>query len=81
MATRKKVRAGEEFVFCNGARAGTIAQCRKEMRNLTEEQFAHLVNAERNDFSTWIRDCLDPRLAERIVGIREREALLAALRG
>lgn len=81
MPKRKKVRAGEEFVFCNGTKAATVAQCRTELRKLTEEQFAHHVNAEKNDVLTWLRDCLDTALAERIHGIRERDALIEALEG
>ena len=81
MAKMKKVRDGEEFLFCNGARAATVAQCRKELGKLTAEQFAHHVNTEKNDISTWIRDCLDPALARKIEGIREQKALVAALAG
>ncbi len=79
MATRKKVRTGEEFVFCTGATAATIAQCRKELKKLTAEQFAHHVNAQRHDVYTWIRDCLDAALAERIRDLKERDALVKAL--
>jgi hypothetical protein len=81
MASGKKVRAGEEFVFCTGAKAATVAECRKELAKLTPEQFAHHVNAEKNDIATWIQDCLDGKLAGRIRELREREALLKALRG
>jgi hypothetical protein len=79
-ATRKKVREGEEFVFVTGATAATIAQARKQLAALSPEQFAHHVNQEKHDIYTWIRDCLDADLAERIRHIRDREELIAALR-
>ena len=79
-ASRKKVRAGEEFVFVNGATAATIAQARTQLMTLTPEQFAHHVNQEKNDIYVWIRDCLDQTLAERIRDIKDREKLIAALR-
>jgi hypothetical protein len=81
MAKSRKVRAGEEFVFCNGTKAATLAQCRAELRKLTPEQFAHHVNAEKNDIHAWLRDCLDVALAGRIRGIRDRDALIKALEG
>lgn len=81
MAKSKKVRAGEEFVFCTGAKAATLAQCRAGLRKLTDEQFAHHVNAEKNDIHVWLRDCLDEALADRIRKIRDREALIKALQG
>jgi hypothetical protein len=81
MASRKKVRAGEEFVFCNGAAAATVAQCRTEIKKLTPEQYAHHVNADKNDVYTWVRDCLDESLADRIRDVREQDALIKALRG
>jgi len=79
MASRKKVRPGEEFLFCNGAKAATVAQCRKELEKLTPEQFAHHVNAGKSDIHVWLRDCLDAALAQRVREIRDREALLKAL--
>jgi len=80
MATRKKVREGEEFVFCTGARAATVAQCRKELAKLTAEQFAHHVNDAKHDVHVWIRDCLDGGLAAKVEGIRDQKGLLAALK-
>ena len=81
MAIKKKVRAGEEFVFSTGATAATLAQCRKELKKLTPEQFAHHVNAQRHDIYTWLKDCLDVGLAERIRDVRDRDALIKALGG
>jgi hypothetical protein len=79
MAATKKARTGEEFEFCNGTKASTIAQCRKELAKLTPEQFGHHVNAERNDIFVWVRDCLDEDLADRIRDVRNRDDLIQAL--
>ena len=80
MATRKKVRDGEEFVFCTGARAATVAQCRKELGKLNAEEFAHHVNDARHDVYDWIRDCLDAKLAQKIESVRDQQGLADALK-
>ncbi len=80
MATRKKVRDGEEFVFCTGARAATVAQCRKELGKLNAEEFAHHVGDAKHDVYAWIRDCLDAKLAQKIETIRDRDELIEALK-
>lgn len=79
MATTRKVRPGEEFVFCSGATAATIAQCRTELGRLTNEQFEHHVNGTKNDIYNWLRDCLDPELAQKIRNVTDRTELIRAL--
>ena len=79
MATVKRARPGEEFIFCTGATAATAAQCREELQKLTPDQFRYHVNQEKNDIFNWIRDCLDGALANKIRGITERDALVRAL--
>lgn len=80
MATRRKVPYEQEFVFCNGARAATVAQCRKELTKLSGEDFAYHVNETTHDVYNWIRDCLDAKLAEKIQDVRDRQGLIEALK-
>jgi hypothetical protein len=79
MASAKRVRPGEEFIFCTGATAATAAQCREELRKLTPDQFRYHVNQEKNDIFNWVRDCLDAALAGKIRDVTERDALVRAL--
>lgn len=79
MARMKKVKTGEEFVFVNGATAGTVAQLRNELKKLNDEQFHHHVNEQKNDFYNWLNDCVDPALAQKVQGLMDRDKLIQAL--
>ena len=79
MATAKNVKPGEEFVFCNGASAATVEQCREELQRLTPDQFHYHVNPEKNDIFNWIRDCVDAKLAQRLRGLLDRDQIVVAL--
>ena len=79
MATQKKVRKGEEFVFCNGAKASSLAECKAQLKKLTPEQFAQHVNEHKHDIYVWVRDCLDPKLAQTLKSVTDRNKLVALL--
>lgn len=80
MAPRKKVQDGNEFVFCNGKKANTIASLKKEIKKLSDDEFSFHVNSSKNDFYNWIKDCIDPMYAENLVDITEKGQLLASLK-
>ena len=80
MAPRKKVREGEEFYFCNGESAKTVAECRKHVEKLSPEEFAFHVNDTKNDVYNWIRDCINPAYAESIKDLQDQAALVQALK-
>ena len=80
MAPRKKVQDGNEFIFCNGKKASTIASLKKEIKMLSEQEFLFHVNQEKNDFHKWIADCIDPMFAENLVGITDKAKILSALK-
>lgn len=80
MAASKRVKEGEEFVFCNGTVAKSIAEFRKQLDRLSREEFHYHVNDGKNDFYTWIKDCLDPKLAERLKGVRDQEQMIDILK-
>ena len=78
-AKPKKAKSGEEFFFCNGTVASTVAKCRVELEKLTADQFSHHVNEYKNDIYIWLRDCVDKNLAERIKDIRDQQTMLKTL--
>lgn len=80
MASRKKVRKGEEFMFCNGASAASLAECSRQLAKLSPQDFSFHVNESKNDFYNWIRDCLDPALAKKIEKVRDKEKLISLLK-
>lgn len=80
MTNRRKIKEGEEFVFCNGKIAQNVAQCKKEIQNLSQDEFSFHVNDEKNDFYNWIKDCIDPKLAEDIKDIKDQTELVKLLK-
>ena len=80
MVTKKKVSAGQEFVFCNGRTAQTIPAMKKELKKLSAEEFSFHVNNDKNDFYNWINDCINPSVAETIKDLKDRKEILAALK-
>ena len=79
MPKRKTVREGEEFFFCTGGFARTVAECCDQLEALSDEAFRHHVNDQKNDIYTWINDCLDPALAERIRYMTDRTLMIKEL--
>ncbi len=80
MAKTRKVRPDEQFIFVNGAKADTVASLRNELKKLSPEEFNHHVNGQKNDFYNWLRDCVDPSLAERIRNVRDQGQMIEKLR-
>ena len=80
MAPRRKVPEGEEFVFCNGRTAASVSECWKQIEQLDAVEFAYHVNETKNDFYTWIRDCIDPKFAEKIKDICVKEEMVQAMK-
>lgn len=80
MAKAKKVQPGEEFLFVNGTTAETVSQLRTQLKKLSPEQFSHHVNSQKNDVYNWLRDCVDPSLAERVRNIRDQGQMVEMLK-
>jgi hypothetical protein len=79
MAKRKKVRPGEAFAFRNGQTAETIAELIAQLKTMDPADFNHHVNDQKNDIYTWLRDCLDPGLAEKIKNVRDQDKMIKML--
>ncbi len=80
MGKRRKIKDGEEFVFCNGAIAKNITQARKEVKKLNPDEFSFHVNDQKNDLYNWINDCIDSELAEKIKNIKDQNEMVLALK-
>lgn len=80
MVPRKKVDDEKNFIFCNGKRANTVASLKREIKNLSDDEYSFHVNENKNDFYNWIRDCINPMFAESISGPKSKKELLALLK-
>jgi hypothetical protein len=63
-STFAQVSADKTFHVCRGDQISNIKDLANCIASLKPEEFAHHVNAKRNDFSIWIHDVLkNPALA------------------
>ena len=79
MAIRKNVREGEEFFFCTGEFARNITECCDVLETISGAAFRHHVNEHNNDIYTWIKNCIDPDIAERIQYSTDKDLLIKEL--
>ncbi|MBI4188029.1 MAG: hypothetical protein HY529_02370 [Chloroflexi bacterium] len=57
----------EEYVFraCDGCVLRNMKELGNELKTITDENYAFHANAEKNDFTNWVRDIIkDDRLAK-----------------
>jgi len=80
MGKRKKVRPGEAFVFRNGQTAETKTQLVAQLESMDPAEFHHHVNDQKNDVYAWLRDCLDPELAEKVKDVRDQDTMIDILK-
>jgi hypothetical protein len=67
-----------EFVFyvCNGEILKNLEELGKALKRIDDMAYEYHVNAERNDFSNWIKDILgDDKLAKDIFSKDKKTAL------
>jgi len=66
----KKARHGHAFHVHHGAVINSLHELKEELHNMSEDCFAHHVNEEKNDFSSWIEHILEyPELAKKVKGL------------
>jgi hypothetical protein len=73
--TRYLADVPEEYVFrCQDSHAfKNLRELRDGLANMTEEVYAYHANAEKNDFSRWVRDVIkDEKLAADLQGSTSR---------
>lgn len=74
-ATRYLADVGEEYVFrCHDSRVfKNLRELRDGLANMIDEVYAYHANAEKNDFSNWVRDIIkDETLAAELQGLISR---------
>jgi hypothetical protein len=70
----------KHFFLCEGGSLGSIEELFAELQTMEPHVYGHHVNAERNDFSAWVRDVFQDRfLAKNIELCRDKDQLLKLL--
>lgn len=68
------------FRLVNGQELKSLNDLRKALTYMSDDEFGHHVNNEKNDFATWIKEALqNAELYEKIKNINTKEQLLAML--
>ena len=69
------------FKLENGQELKSLNDLRKSLNYMTEEEFSHHVNQEKNDFATWVKEALqNQELYRKIKDIKTKEELQELLR-
>ena len=69
------VKESDRFYCNNGIYLSNLYDLWKEMENMDDRVFSYHARQGRNDFSSWIGDCLgDSKLAEDLVGLGRRSS-------
>ena len=70
------VEEGGRF-FCNDGKVfSNLDDLIEDLKSMDDEVFLHHAGQGRNDFSSWIRECLgDVRLADGLIGLDKKDAL------
>jgi hypothetical protein len=75
------VRPENSFWINNGPIINNLKHLPKAVEEIDETTFVHHVNSEKNDFSSWIQDCIgDMKLAQDLRKIRTKEEFLKKLK-
>ena len=70
----------EYFNAANGTVIKSLLELEPALELMDDVTFAHHVNKEKNDFATWVRDCIrDDDLAETLEGIKNKQKMQIAL--
>lgn len=73
-AKEKGINPKYYFVLCTGGVIKSIKELALALDYLSDEEFRHHVNNERNDFSNWIRDVLkEDELAKQISAVQDKK--------
>ena len=75
------VKKGQDFRFCNGQSVKSVAKLVENIRKLSPDEFSHHVNVEKNDFHTWIKDCISPEMALAVAGLDDQREFVEKLTG
>lgn len=75
------VRPEKSFWVNNGPIVNSLKTLPKTVEEMTEDQFKHHVNKEKNDFSSWIGEIIgDAELAKTLKTVKTKKSFLAKLK-
>lgn len=67
-----------EFVLLGGGRIKNIAELGRELRQMSDDAFAHHVNEDKNDFANWITACVkDEKLGILVRTTKDKQRMAA----
>ena len=72
---------GKEFVFSDGTVAKSVGKLVAKIKSLSPESFANHVNDAKNDFYSWINDCISKDVAKDIKGNKTQKEIIEKLTG
>ncbi len=73
--------ASEYFWINNGPIVGSLEELPNVIETISEEQFKHHVNSEKNDFVTWIDNCCnDSKLAKSLKRVKRKKTFVKKIR-
>ncbi len=74
------VRDGEEFYCANGKVFRNLRDLAEGLKTISPQDFAHHVNADKNDFANWIANCIgDIKLAEKVAKLNDPRLMRRAI--
>jgi hypothetical protein len=68
------------FYFRNGDVADDVSGFIAALEKMDEGTFAYHCNKDKNDFFNWMNDCISPKVAKKMKGIKTRKALIKKLK-
>lgn len=70
----------KKFFLCDGEVVHNLPELMERLKTMDDGVFQHHVNAERNDFSTWVRDVfMDKKLARELARVKTKESMAKKL--
>ncbi len=70
----------KKFFLCNGEVISDVHELMERLKTMDADVFKHHVNAERNDFATWVRDVfMDKKLARELARVKTQESMAKKL--
>lgn len=70
---------GQEFYFCTGVVVNNVQDLIDHIKGLSEPEYGHHVNQDKNDFYNWIYYCIDKKTGNKIKGNLDRNTLVNKL--
>jgi hypothetical protein len=77
----KNAPSGQEFFFHDGTKAKNIEEMLEHIKKMPPQGFAFHCDEHKNDFYNWIKNCIDPHIAEDIKTVKTQRQMVEKLTG